>query len=74
MEKFCFEIWVEGALSNIWCDWFEGLELRQEGDQTLIMLTARDAALLYGVLGQLANLNIQLISVQRTAADRTEDL
>ena len=68
MEKYDFEIRVEGALSDIWCDWFEGLELQQKGNQTLITLTAGDAAMLYGVLGQLANLNIQLISIQRIAA------
>ena len=60
----CYEIRVEGVLSDTWQAWFEGLSLRQEGGQTILTLPASDPALLYGVLAQIGNLQVKLISVQ----------
>jgi hypothetical protein len=74
LESFRYEIRVEGVIERTWCDWFEGLELRQEGDQTVMTLTARDTALLHGVLSQIGSLNLKLVSVQRVEAGQGEEI
>jgi hypothetical protein len=73
LENFLYEIRVEGLLKDTWCDWFEGLDLHQEGNQTLMILTARDPAQLHGVLGQIASLNLRLISIQRIQVGNPDD-
>ena len=71
MDEPIYEIRVEGQLGPLWCDWFEGLSIRYECDQegapgyTVLSLRAFDLARLHGVLAQIGNLNLKLLSVQR---------
>ena len=74
MKTFHYEIRVEGLLTNIWCDWFEGLDISHEGNLTLITLTAGDSAMLYGVMGQISSLNLKLISIQLLATNDDENI
>ena len=62
-----YEIRVEGHLADRWSDWFEGLTIRNvaNGDTILTGLLA-DQAALYGVLIKIHNLNLVLVSVQRS--------
>ena len=65
-----YEIRVEGHLADRWSDWFEGLTIRNDpnGETTLIgPLT--DQAELFGVLARIRNLNLILVSVNRSTRD-----
>jgi hypothetical protein len=68
-----YEIRVEGQLSQSWSEWFDGLTMRYEHGHgqpgepgcTVLSLHDPDLARLHGVLAQIGNLNLKLISVQR---------
>jgi hypothetical protein len=64
-----YEIRVEGHLGDQWCNWFDGLAIRNEpsGETTLTGVLA-DQAALYGVLTKIHNLNLILVSVHRSAS------
>jgi hypothetical protein len=62
-----YEIRVEGHLADRWSDWFEGLAIRNEANgDTVLMGRLADQAALYGVLTKIHNLNLILVSVQRS--------
>jgi hypothetical protein len=68
MDTSCiYEIRVEGYLAERWSDWFEGLTIRNDpnGGTTLSGLIT-DQAALFGVLAKIHNLNLILISVNRS--------
>ena len=57
------EILVEGHLDKIWKDCFEGLEISYVSDNTRLSGNIKDEAHLHGVLNQIRDLNLKLISV-----------
>ena len=59
-----YEIRFRGGLTPRWVAWFDGFELNvlDNGD-TLLRGAIHDQAELLGVLEKIANLNLQLISV-----------
>jgi hypothetical protein len=59
------EIRVEGILGERWTAWFEGLQVRSEGTETLISGPLTDQAALHGVLVKIGDLGMHLISVHR---------
>jgi hypothetical protein len=62
-----YEIKIGGHLDLHWSEAFAGLQLRQiEGDGTLISGWLPDQAALHGLLEQIRDLNLTLISVIRT--------
>jgi hypothetical protein len=61
-----YEIRVQGILDERWSTWFGGLTLRPEGtDLTVITAVVPDQAALHGILRQIGNLGLTLISVKR---------
>jgi hypothetical protein len=62
---------VEGQLGSLWSEWFEGVRMRYESEPgntqcvSILVLPSADPARLYGVLAQIGNLNLKLISVLR---------
>jgi hypothetical protein len=54
---------VQGLLDIEWKDWFEGLEISYEGTNTILSGNIKDEAHLHGVLNQIRDLNLKLISV-----------
>jgi hypothetical protein len=63
MPEYC-KIVVKGHLDSIWSDWFAGLRLTHlEGNETLLSGSLPDQAALHGVLEQIRDLNLILISV-----------
>jgi hypothetical protein len=68
-EPRCYEIRVEGHLTDRWSDWFEGLALRQgpRGETTLSGELV-DQAALFGVLARIHALNLTLVAVNRLPA------
>ena len=57
------EIKVEGHLDKKWNDWFEGLVISYEGANTILSGNIKDEAHLHGILNQIRDLNLKLISV-----------
>jgi hypothetical protein len=57
------EIKVEGHLDKKWMDWFEGMVISYEGANTLLSGNIKDEAHLHGILNQIRDLNLKLISI-----------
>ena len=61
-----YEIRVQGILDERWSAWFDGLEVRSEGDDvTLISGRVPDQAALHGLLTRINDLGLTLVSVCR---------
>jgi hypothetical protein len=54
---------IQGHLDKKWKNCFEGLEIKYEGDKTMLKGNIKDEAHLHGVLNQIRDLNLKLISV-----------
>jgi hypothetical protein len=57
------KITIQGHLDKKWKNSFEGIEIRYEGDNTILTVNIKDEAHLHGVLNIIRDLNIKLISV-----------
>lgn len=66
-----YTIKVEGCLDKKWADWFEGMEIRYEGDVTVLKGPVVDQAALHGLLARVRDLNLILLSVERHKADKS---
>jgi len=64
-----YEIRVEGVLDRRWTTWFEGLEVDNDGSQTVISGEIADQAALHGLLNKVSDLGLTLISVYRSGPD-----
>ena len=61
-----YEIRVEGRLSALWSDWFEGVTICDEpGGETTLRGTFIDQAALFGLLHKVQALNLVLVEVRR---------
>jgi len=54
---------IRGHLDKKWRNSFEGLEISYEGDNTILTGNIKDEAHLHGVLNQIRDLYLKLISV-----------
>jgi len=54
---------IKGHLDQKWVDWFDGLEIGYEGDNTILTGFMKDEAHLRGILDRIMDLNLELISV-----------
>ncbi len=54
---------VQGILDEKWRDWFDGLDISHDGDNTILAGNIKDEAALHGILDLIRNLNLKLISV-----------
>ncbi len=54
---------VKGHLNEKWKDWFEGLEISYEGNNTILTGNLKDEAHMHGVLNRIMDLNLIIISV-----------
>ncbi len=63
-----YAIRVEGCLSDRWAEWFEGMTITQENNQTLLTGPVADQAALYGLLKKVRDLGMPLISLNRVQA------
>lgn len=57
------EIEVEGHLDKTRTGWFEGMVISYEGTNTILSGNIKDESHLHGVLNQIRDLNLRLISV-----------
>ena len=65
-QTMMYQIRLKGCLSDKWSEWFSGLTITQgDNDETLITGAVADQAALHGLLKQVRDLGIPLISVNR---------
>jgi hypothetical protein len=60
-----YEIRVDGVLDGRWGDWFGGLQVEDDGSQTVIVGRLADQPALHGLLARIRDLGLCLISVRR---------
>ena len=60
-----YEISVQGVLDGRWAAWFEGLQVTDDGRQTVISGPVADQAALHGLLNKICGLGLVLISLRR---------
>jgi hypothetical protein len=63
------KIKVEGHLDKKWMNWFEGMVISYEGTSTILSGNIKDEAHLHGVLNQIRDLNLKLISINPDETD-----
>ena len=63
-----YEIRVDSVLDVQWSDWFGGLQLSNDGAQTVIVGVLPDQPALHGLLTKIGDLGLSLISVRRLDA------
>jgi hypothetical protein len=61
--KTAIKIKVKGNLDASWTEWFEGMEITNEGDFTILSGEKKDDAFVHGILNKIRDLNLELISV-----------
>ena len=67
-----YEIRVKGVLDSRWTAWFDGLQVIDEGEETVICGLLADQPALHGLLTKIRDLGLCLVCVRRldTAQDR----
>ena len=61
--KAGIRITVRGHLDETWKDWFEGMEIMNAGEYTILSGYKKDEAFLHGILNKIRDLNLELISI-----------
>ena len=57
---------IQGHLDKKWKNRFEGMEISNEGDNTILTGNLKDEAHMHGFLNIIRDLNIKLISINPT--------
>lgn len=57
------QIKIKGHLDKKWEEWFEGINISYEGENTILLGYFDDQAKLHGILNLIRDLNLKLISV-----------
>lgn len=72
-QPVIYQIAVRGHLGGQWADWFGDavITLTDDGD-TLLTCTVADQSALYGVLKQIRDLGMMLVSVNPVGPDAAE--
>jgi hypothetical protein len=67
-----YEIRVAGVLDSRWAAWFNGLQISDQGGETVIRGLLEDQPALHGLLTKVRDLGLCLISVRRLDAGQAE--
>ena len=68
-----YRIRLKGLLPQPWTDWFEGLIISYEDNNTILTCFFEDQANLHGILNRIRDLNLILISVETLSEKNTEE-
>jgi len=72
-QPMIYEIRIKGHLGGEWADWFGGLALTLEGNgDTLLTGLLVDQAALHGLLRQVRDLGMPLVSVISVTGEQAE--
>jgi hypothetical protein len=66
-----YEIRLKGHLDDRWTDWFEGLSITLEENDTLLTGPVADQAALHGLLRKVRDLGLLLVSINRVSVNET---
>lgn len=58
-----YEIVIGAALGLDWAEWFDGFEVEESDNRTVLRGTVRDQSALYGILALLRDLAVPLLDV-----------
>jgi hypothetical protein len=61
-----YRIKLRGRLDQKWSDWFEQMEISTDGAKTILTGMVTDQAALHGLFTRIRDLNLTLLSVERT--------
>ena len=74
-KKNIYQFRVKGHLDHQWSDWFDGLTITpDEDDTTLIIGPVTDDAALHGLLKKVRDSGLRLLSFNRIENEQTIDL
>jgi hypothetical protein len=66
-----YQIRVRGRLDPLYSDWFGGLALTHEGEDIVVLAgPVADQAALHGILAQVRDLGLPLLSLSRVQPER----
>ena len=65
-----YEIRVADVLDDRWADWFGGLQISGQGEETVICGMLADQSALHGLLAKVRDLGLCLIAVRRLDTDQ----
>ena len=54
---------IKGHINENWKDWFDCVEISYEENTTVLICDNKDQAYVHGILNQIRDLNLKLISV-----------
>jgi hypothetical protein len=60
-----YEIRVDGVLDGRWSEWFQGLQIDNQGGETVLSGTLPDQPALHGILDKVRDLGLSIITVRR---------
>ena len=60
-----YKIRVTGMLDQTWSDWFDGITINRQGDETIMVGPVEDQAALLGILTKISDLGLTLLLVKR---------
>jgi hypothetical protein len=63
---------IQDHLDEKWNDRFEGMEINYEGDNTIITGNLKDEAHMHGILNQIRDLNLKIVSIN--PAEKQNDI
>jgi hypothetical protein len=65
-----YRIKIKGHLDSSWSEWFEGLTIANESDETTVLTgIVADQPALHGLLAKVRDLGLQLLLVEYVAAE-----
>ena len=72
-QQDIYQIKVKGVLSEEWSNWFDGITIVPDNNDpstTTLTCAIIDQAALFGILSSIRDLNLKLISVYQTEAEK----
>jgi hypothetical protein len=60
-----YEVRVHGVLDGRWSEWFEELQVDNQGGETVLSGTLPDQPALHGVLDKVRDLGLSIVAVRR---------
>jgi hypothetical protein len=64
-----YRVLVKGVLDPSWSDWFDGFTITSSEDETELIGMVADQAALHGVLTQLNNLGLAILSITQVGSE-----
>jgi hypothetical protein len=69
-----YQIRVRGQLDKRWSEWFDGFEMRSEGDDSILHGRVPDQAALHGILSKIRDLDLTILLVEKIKRDRADEI